>query len=129
VTVQAVPKFVVRFEKQDRIHEIISSGETAIGTASMLGTTTNCVEHARKRLEHAGYEELVFHAIGAGGRAMESLIDAVLVGGVLDVTTTEGAVELVRGILDAEPHRLGAAARRGNPAVFAPRCLEIVNFG
>ena len=97
--------------------------------ASMFGNTTECVNHAKNILEKSGYEVLVFHATGAGGRAMESLIEAGLVSGVLDLTTTEWADELVGGILGAGPTRLEAAARNGVPAVIAPGCLDMVNFG
>ncbi len=96
--------------------------------ASMFGNTTECVQHAKKILEGAGYEVLVFHATGIGGRTMESLIESGLVSGVLDVTTTEWADELVGGFLGAGPARLEAAARRGIPAVVAPGCLDMVNF-
>ena len=84
--------------------------------ASMFGNTTQAVERARQQLEDAGYEVLVFHATGTGGRTMESLIEAGLVAGVLDLTTTEWADELVGGVLNAGPTRLEAAARRGVPA-------------
>ena len=97
--------------------------------ASMFGNTTECVEHARKRLEAAGYEVLVFHATGTGGRTMESLIERGLVSGVLDITTTEWADELVGGVLAAGPTRLEAAARHGIPAIVTPGCLDMVNFG
>jgi uncharacterized protein (UPF0261 family) len=97
--------------------------------ASQFGNTTACVEHARKLLEKEGYEVLVFHATGTGGRTMESLIEAGLVAGVLDVTTTEWADELVGGVLSAGPTRLEAAAKRGVPAIVAPGCLDMVNFG
>ena len=97
--------------------------------ASQFGNTTACIDHARKILEAAGYEVLVFHATGTGGRTMESLIEAGLVAGVLDVTTTEWADELVGGILSAGPTRLEAAARRGVPAVVSTGCLDMVNFG
>lgn len=97
--------------------------------ASMFGNTTPCVEYARELLEAAGYEVLTFHATGAGGRTMESLIESGVVAGVLDVTTTEWADELVGGILSAGPHRLEAAARRGVPSIVAPGCLDMVNFG
>jgi len=97
--------------------------------ASMFGNTTQCVEHARNRLEAAGYEVLVFHATGAGGRTMESLIESGLITGVLDITTTEWADELVGGVLNAGPTRLEAAARRGVPAIITPGCLDMVNFG
>ncbi len=96
--------------------------------ASMFGNTTICVQHAQKILEEAGYEVLVFHATGVGGRTMESLIETGLVAGVLDITTTEWADELVGGFLGAGPTRLEAAARSGTPAVVAPGCLDMVNF-
>ncbi|MHC4404527.1 MAG: Tm-1-like ATP-binding domain-containing protein [Planctomycetota bacterium] len=96
--------------------------------ASMFGNTTQCVETARAVLEEAGYEVLVFHATGTGGRTMESLIEAGLIEGVLDVTTTEWADELVGGVLAAGPKRLEAAARGGVPAVVTPACLDMVNF-
>ena len=97
--------------------------------ASQFGNTTDCVNHARKLLEAAGYEVLVFHATGTGGRTMESIIDAGMVAGVLDITTTEWADELVGGILGAGPTRLEAAARNGVPAIVTPGCLDMVNFG
>lgn len=96
--------------------------------ASMFGNTTQCVEAAKSRLEQAGYEVLVFHATGTGGRTMESLIESGQIAGVLDVTTTEWADELVGGVLAAGPTRLEAAARHGVPAVVAPACLDMVNF-
>jgi uncharacterized protein (UPF0261 family) len=97
--------------------------------ASMFGNTTACVTEAKKILEAAGYEVLVFAATGNGGRAMESLIASGLVTGVLDITTTEWADELVGGVLTAGPERLDAAAKAGVPAIVAPGCLDMVNFG
>jgi len=96
--------------------------------ASMFGNTTPCVEAAKAILEEAGYEVLVFHATGTGGRTMESLIDAGLIAGVLDITTTEWADELVGGVLAAGQTRLEAAARNGVPAIVTPACLDMVNF-
>jgi uncharacterized protein (UPF0261 family) len=97
--------------------------------ASMFGNTTKCIEAATPILEQAGYEVLVFAATGAGGRAMESLVESGLVAGVLDVTTTEWADELLGGVLNAGPTRLDAAAKAGVPAIVAPGCLDMVNFG
>ncbi|TAK24433.1 MAG: UPF0261 family protein [Chloroflexota bacterium] len=97
--------------------------------ASMFGNTTACVDRARKALEDAGYEVLVFHATGAGGQTMESLIADGFVAGVLDLTTTEWADELAGGVFSAGPTRLEAAARAGVPAVVGPGCLDMVNFG
>jgi uncharacterized protein (UPF0261 family) len=96
--------------------------------ATMFGVTTKCVERARQLLEAAGYEVLVFHANGSGGQAMESLISDGLIAGVLDITTTELADELVGGVLTAGPDRLTAAARRGVPQVVSVGALDMVNF-
>jgi uncharacterized protein (UPF0261 family) len=97
--------------------------------ASQFGNTTPCIERAKNMLEAAGYEVIVFAATGTGGRTMESLIETGLVAGVLDVTTTEWADELVGGTLSAGPTRLEAAARHGVPAVVSTGCLDMVNFG
>ena len=97
--------------------------------ASMFGNTTVCVTEAKRIVEAAGYEVLVFHATGTGGRAMEALIASGMVAGVLDITTTEWADELVGGILGAGPERLDAAAKARVPAIVTPGCLDMVNFG
>lgn len=97
--------------------------------ATMFGVTTPCITRAREVLEAAGYEVLVFHATGSGGAAMESLIREGLIAGVLDVTTTELADELVDGILSAGPTRLTAAAECGVPQVVSVGALDMVNFG
>lgn len=97
--------------------------------ASMFGNTTQLVSKCKAKLEAAGYEVLVFHATGAGGRMMEKLIGEGYFVGVLDVTTTEWADELVGGVLSAGPTRLEAAAKTGIPQVIAPGCLDMVNFG
>jgi uncharacterized protein (UPF0261 family) len=103
--------------------------EKPLIVASQFGNTTPCIEQAKMILEAAGYEVIVFAATGTGGRTMESLIESGLVSGVLDVTTTEWADELVGGVLTAGPTRLEAAARRGVPAVVSTGCLDMVNFG
>lgn len=108
--------------------QVPAAQDKPIIVASMFGNTTECVQRAKAILEGAGYEVLVFHATGTGGRTMESLIESGLVAGVLDVTTTEWADELVGGFLGAGPNRLEAAARKGIPAIVAPGCLDMVNF-
>ncbi|REJ91962.1 MAG: UPF0261 family protein [Planctomycetota bacterium] len=97
--------------------------------ATMFGVTTPCVERARQVLEEAGYEVLVFHATGTGGQAMESLIRDGLIAGVLDITTTELADELVGGVLSAGPDRLTAAGLKGIPQVISVGATDMVNFG
>jgi uncharacterized protein (UPF0261 family) len=108
--------------------EVPPGEDKPLVVASMFGNTTPCVEAAKAILEAAGYEVLVFHATGTGGRTMESLIEAGLIAGVLDVTTTEWADELVGGVFTAGPTRLEAAARHGVPAIVTPACLDMVNF-
>jgi uncharacterized protein (UPF0261 family) len=98
-------------------------------TATMFGVTTPCVEAARKQIETAGYEVLVFHATGTGGMTMESFVHDGIIAGVLDITTTELADELVGGILTAGKDRLTAAALRGVPQVISVGALDMVNFG
>jgi uncharacterized protein (UPF0261 family) len=97
--------------------------------ASMFGNTTACVTEAKRIVEEAGYEVLVFAATGAGGKSMEALIESGLVAGVLDLTTTEWADELVGGVLNAGPARMDGVAKAKIPAVIAPGCLDMVNFG
>ena len=97
--------------------------------ASMFGNTTAGVNEPTRLVEAAGFEVLVFHATGTGGRAMEALIASGLVAGVLDITTTEWADELVGGILNAGPERLEAAGKAKVPAIVTPGCLDMVNFG
>lgn len=97
--------------------------------ATMFGVTTPCVDRARRRLDDAGVEVLVFHATGVGGEAMEGLVRDKQLAGVLDLTTTELADELVGGILSAGPDRLEAAGRAGVPQVVSLGALDMVNFG
>jgi uncharacterized protein (UPF0261 family) len=105
-----------------------SGDDKPIIVASQFGNTTECVTHARHLLEKQGYEVLVFHATGVGGQTMESLVESGMVAGVLDITTTEWADELVGGVLSAGPTRLEAAAKAGVPAIVTPGCLDMVNF-
>src|SRR6266851_1136919 len=97
--------------------------------ATMFGVTTPCVTEARKRMEEHGYEVLVFHATGTGGQSMETLVNGGFLNGVLDITTTELADELVGGVLSAGPDRLEAAGNHGIPQVVSLGALEMVNFG
>jgi len=97
--------------------------------ATMFGVTTPCVTTAREYLEEHGYEVVVFHATGAGGKSLESLIESGYFAGVLDITTTEWCDELVGGVLNAGPYRMDAAALNGIPQVVSVGALDMVNFG
>ena len=96
---------------------------------TMFGVTTPCVTTVRKTLEAKGYECLVFHATGSGGRAMEQLVDSGLIGGVLDITTTEVADEVVGGVLPAGPDRFEKILGKGVPLVLSLGAVDMVNFG
>ena len=97
--------------------------------ASMFGNTTKCVDRARGILEAAGYEVLVFHATGTGGKTMESLISDGYIVAALDITTTELADEVCGGVFSAGPTRGQAAPRKGIPTILVPGCVDMANFG
>ena len=105
-----------------------SAKEKPLIAASMFGNTTRAVDNARRIMEAKGYEVLVFHSTGTGGKTMEMLIDSSYFAGVLDITTTEWADEVCGGVLSAGPTRLEAAARAGIPQVVTPGCLDMCNF-
>lgn len=112
-----------------RIEPPAVGGERPLVAASMFGNTTACVDRCRAAIEAAGYEVLVFHATGAGGRTMEALVREGFISGVLDITTTEWADELAGGVLSAGPTRLEAAGAAGVPQLVVPGCIDMVNFG
>ena len=109
--------------------EVPQGQDKPLIAASMFGNTTACVNAAKEILENAGYEVLVFHSTGMGGKIMESLIEGRMFAGVLDITTTEWADEHVGGILGAGRARLDAAGKTATPAIVTPGCLDMVNFG
>lgn len=103
--------------------------ETPLIALTMFGITTPCVQRIQAALEALGFETIVFHAVGSGGQAMEAMVDAGLIDGVVDVTTSELTDELCGGVFSAGPDRLTAAGRRGIPQVVVPGALEVINFG
>ncbi|NQV28279.1 MAG: Tm-1-like ATP-binding domain-containing protein [Rhodopirellula sp.] len=113
------------------IHSTIpaAASERPLIAASMFGNTTTCVDACREALDKAGYEVLVFHATGTGGRILESLANEKLVDAVLDITTTEWADELCGGILSAGSQRLESAGKNGLPHLIVPGCIDMCNFG
>jgi len=96
--------------------------------ASMFGNTTPIVNRCCATMERHGYETLVFHCTGTGGRTMESLVAEGFIDGVLDITTTEWADEIAGGVFTAGPTRGDAAATRGTPQVVVPGCVDMANF-
>jgi len=113
-----------------RGYEAYQHAERARATvgATMYGTTTPCVTVAREWLEDSGYDVLVFHATGAGGRSMESLMASGHITASLDVTTTELMDELAGGTTTAGPDRLDMAGKLGLPQVVAPGAVDQITF-
>jgi uncharacterized protein (UPF0261 family) len=105
------------------------AAETPLVALTMFGITTPCVQRIQAALEARGFETIVFHAVGSGGQAMEAMVDAGLIDGVVDVTTSELTDELCGGVFSAGPDRLTAAGRAGIPQVVVPGALEVINFG
>lgn len=103
--------------------------EKPLVAATMFGVTTPCVTRAKEYLEDKGYEVLVFHATGTGGKTMEALANAGFFKGILDLTTTEWCDEVVGGVLAAGPNRCEAAAKNKIPQVVSTGALDMVNFG
>lgn len=110
-------------------HEEVAAEKKPLIAATMFGVTTPCVDMAREYLESQGYEVLVFHATGTGGKTMERLIREGYFVGVLDLTTTEWCDQLVGGVLAAGPERLEAAGKAKVPQVVSLGALDMVNFG
>ena len=108
--------------------EVPVAEEKPLVAATMFGVTTPCVNAVRELLEQEGYELLIFHATGTGGRAMEGLIEDGYFQAVADLTTTEWADQVVGGVLSAGPERLEAAAKAGVPQVVSVGALDMVNF-
>ena len=110
-------------------HPVAESAVTkpALGL-TMFGVTTPCVQSVTKRLQD-DFDCLVFHATGVGGQSLEKLADSGLLAGVIDVSTTEVADEIVGGVLSAGPARLDVFARHAIPYVGSCGALDMVNFG
>lgn len=110
-------------------HQPESACDRPIAAASMFGNTTPCVDRARALLEQAGWEVLVFHATGTGGKTMQRLASEGLLAGLLDLTPTELADEVCGGVFSAGPQRVRIAAERAIPVLLAPGCVDMCNFG
>jgi len=110
-------------------HEIAGAKQKPALGLTMFGVTTPCLTMARQALESLGFDCLVFHATGIGGQAMEKLVEAGLIEGVLDVTTTEVADFVVGGILPCGPARFDAILQAELPFVLSVGALDMVNFG
>ena len=105
-----------------------NSTDKPVIAASMFGNTTPCVNACATELSLRGYEVLIFHATGTGGRTMENLVKEGLIDAVLDITTTEWADTVCGGVFDAGPERLDTPGQKGIPHLIAPGCVDMANF-
>jgi uncharacterized protein (UPF0261 family) len=103
-------------------------GERSVGI-TMLGHTTPAVMRIRAALEQAGHEPVIFHANGVGGPAMEKLIAAGALAGVIEYTLSELANALLDGLHATGPERLTVAGKHGLPQVVVPGCVDFFNQG
>lgn len=110
-------------------HSVLAPPEKPAVGVTMLGVTTPGVLRVIERLEAAGFEAIVFHAVGSGGRALESLVEQGVITGVVDYTVKELTDETFGGIFRAGPNRLRTAGRKGFPQVVVPGAVEVLNFG
>jgi len=101
-----------------RVKAASADGRPAVGM-TMFGVTTPCVTRVRKYLEDAGYDCLVFHATGVGGRAMEDLVSSDFLGAVVDITTTESGGRVVGGVFPAGPARFDAILAKRLPYIMS----------
>ena len=109
--------------------DVADQGDRPLVGITMFGTTTRGVMRLQERLEASGFETIVFHAVGSGGRAMEDMVASGLIDGVVDYTPSELVDELLGGIFSAGPSRLEAAGIRGVPQVVVPGALGQLTLG
>ena len=112
-----------------KLEKTAGQDEKPVVVASMFGNTTTAVNHAKEIVENAGYEVLIFHATGTGGKTMEGLIADGYSVASMDITTTELADEVCGGVFSAGPERCLAAAHAGIPTVLVPGCVDMATFG
>jgi uncharacterized protein (UPF0261 family) len=106
----------------------LEQGDKPLVAVTTVGITTQGAMKAVEVLEAAGYETIVFHAIGPGGRAMEQMMKEGIVGAVLDYSTIEVSNEMHRALLAGGPERLTTAGKLGLPQVLCPGALEVLVF-
>jgi uncharacterized protein (UPF0261 family) len=106
----------------------LERGDKPLVAVTTVGITTQGAMRAVGVFEAAGYETIVFHAIGPGGRAMEQMMKEGIVGAVLDYSTIEVSNEMHHALLAGGPERLTTAGKLGLPQVICPGALEVLVF-
>jgi uncharacterized protein (UPF0261 family) len=110
------------------VEEQLKPGGKPLVAVTTVGITTQGAMRAVRVLEGAGYETIVFHAIGAGGRAMEQLMKEKIIGAVLDYSTIEVSNEMYHALLAGGTERLTTAGKLGLPQVLCPGAIEVLVF-
>ena len=110
------------------VNEQLKPGSKPLVAVTTVGITTQGAMRAVRVLEDAGYETIVFHAIGPGGRAMDQLMKEKVIGAVLDYSTIEVSNEMYHALLAGGPERLTTAGKLGLPQVLCPGAIEVLVF-
>ena len=106
----------------------LEQGDKPLVAVTTVGITTQGAMKAVEVLESAGYETIVFHAIGPGGRAMEQMMKEGIIGAVLDFSTIEVSNEMHDALLAGGEERLTTAGKLGIPQVICPGAIEVLVF-
>jgi uncharacterized protein (UPF0261 family) len=106
----------------------VARGQKPLVAITTVGITTQGAMKAAELLEKAGYETIIFHAIGPGGRAMEQMMKEGLIGAVLDYSTIEVSNEMHHALLAGGVERLTTAGKLGLPQVLCPGAIEVLVF-
>jgi uncharacterized protein (UPF0261 family) len=106
----------VKVTTQER-HELVALTQAGV-------TTPGCME-IKRLLEIAGYEVVIFHCNGIGGKAMEELVREGIIQGVIDYSPHEIVDLLYNGLMPALPGRMTAAGEMGIPQIIGPGCADM----
>ncbi len=107
---------------------VLERGEKPLIAVTTVGITTQGAMKAVQAIEAAGYETIVFHAVGSGGRAMEQMMREGIIGAVLDYATIEVSNDIFHALLAGGPERLTTAGKLGLPQVLCPGAIEVLVF-
>ena len=108
--------------------ELKQGDRPSLVAVTTVGITTKGAMKAVEVLEAAGYETIVFHAVGSGGRAMEQMMKEGLIGAVLDYAIIEVSNEMHNALLAGGIERLTTAGKLGIPQVICPGAIEVLVF-
>ncbi|MFB9269199.1 Tm-1-like ATP-binding domain-containing protein [Bradyrhizobium erythrophlei] len=111
-------KSAIRPRKERPVVAITSLGKSCL--RYMVGL--------KPELEKRGYEVVIFHTTGMGGRAMESIAAQGGFAAVLDLSLQEVANQLTGSVVNSGADRLENAGRAGIPQIVAPGAIDMVDF-